>query len=234
MTLIEIFKKLSYSHLSELSIGGEGSGLIPDKHQPKIIQRINEGLIALYARFPLRIKTLDLQTYAAINEYHLHSDYATGSTADPLPEYLYILTEGFADDILMIESIVDEDDEVVPLNDANDEDSWHVVGNHILSVNEPEDDLVYRIRYRAAPDEIEFGPPVPKTEVIPIPRILEAALIAYVAGQIYGNMSMEGALAKSQHFLDMYENECKIVEERDLLNSSPMFTNQKPKLNGWP
>ncbi len=235
MTLAEFFSKLSYSHLSELAISGNGSGQIVDADQPKIVQRINEGLLKFYARFPLRIKTLSLMTYAAVNEYYLRPDFALNS--DSLEEYKYIIDTvlvPFPNDLLMIESIVDSDGDPVPLNDADDEDSWHTPSYDSITIDAPVTGDLFKIRYRAMPVEISLGP-IEATEVtLPIPRILEAALLAYVAGQIYGNMSMEGAMAKSQHFLEMYEDECKIIEERNLLNSSYSNTNIKPQLNGWP
>lgn len=242
MILAELFKKISYTHLSELSISGEGSGQIIEAHHPKMIQRINECLLALYARFPLRIRTIVIETYAALNEYSLRPEYALFSGS--LEFYKYIIDTNalrFPNDVLMIESIVDEDGEPIGLDDANDDKSWHTISYDTLSIDAPFSGERFKIRYRAMPDEIVFGPwddvglvTGIKNQVIPIPRTLEAALLAFVAGHIYGNMSMEGALAKSQNFLDMYENECKIVEERNLLNSSPGNTNLKPQLNGWP
>lgn len=234
MKLGDFFKKLSYSYLSELAIGGSGSGQIPDPEKPKVLMRINEALIMLYTRFPLRMKILTLQTYAAVNEYVLSQENMIGAT--PAPAYPYI-TSSFAGDILMLDSITDAEGNVIPVNDENEEESWHVVANDpypVLNVVEPEDDATFVVRYRAMPPEVTLGPVVDKDTLIPVPRHLETALLAYVAGLIYGNMSIEGALAKSQNFLDMAENEMKIVEERNTLNTSPAFTNQKVKLNGWP
>lgn len=236
MTLADLFKKISYTHLSELSISGEGSGQIVEAHHPKVIQRINECLLALYARFPLSIRTLIIETYAEVNEYSLRPEYALNSGSSQ--EYKYIIDTAllpFPNDVLMIDSIVDEDGESIVLDDANEEESWHTISYDTMSIDAPFSGERFKIRYRAMPSEIAFGPwETIKTQVIPLPRVLEASLLAFVAGHIYGNMSMEGALAKSQNFLDMYENECKIVEERNLLNSSAGNTNLKPQLNGWP
>lgn len=235
MTLDEFFKKLSYTHLAELSISGEGSGQIVEAHQPKLITRANEGLVALYARFPLRIRTVEIETYASISEYYLRPEFALFSDSEETIKYI-IDTEDvpFPNDVLMIESITDEDDYAVPLNDRNLAESWHLTGYDTLVIPSPADADRFRIRYRALPTEIQFGPQDLASVTVPIPRILEAALLAFVAGKIYGNMSMEGAMVKSQNFLDAYENECKIVEERNLLNSSINTTNLNPKLNGWP
>lgn len=236
MDLAASFKKLSYTHLAELAISGEGSGQVVEAQQPKLIQRINEGLLELYGRFPLRIRTLTLQTYALVNEYYLRPDYALFSGSSK--EYKYIIdtnTVRFPNDLLMIESIVDANGEPVVFNDANNDDSWHITGYDSISIDSPLDDTLFKIRYRAMPDEIPFGPyEAIKATPIPLPRTLEAALLAFVAGKIYGNMSMEGAVAKSQNFFVEYENQCKIIEERNFLNSSFSNTNLKPQLNGWP
>lgn len=234
MKLGDFFKKLSYSYLSELAIGGSGSGQIPDSEKPKVLMRINEALIMLYTRFPLRMKILTLQTYAAVNEYVLSQENMVG--AIPAPTYPYIISS-FTGDILMLDSITDAEGNVIPVNDENEEESWHVVANDpypVLNVVEPEDGATFVVRYRAMPPEVTLGPAVDKDTLIPVPRHLETALLCYVAGLVYGNMSIEGGLAKSQNFLDMAENEMKIVEERNTLNTSPAFTNQKMKLNGWP
>lgn len=235
MKLADVFKKLSFSYLSELSISGEGSGQIVEEHRPKIIQRINEALLTLYTRFPLRVKTLTLETFSTVNEYYLRPEYAV--TSDSVEAIRYIIdTEQmpFANDILMIENIVDVDGFSVPFGDAESECSWRLPQYDTIVIDAPIDATRFRIYYRAMPEEVPFGPLNPNNVEIRLPRILENALLAHVAGNVYGNMSMEGALAKSQNFLDTYENECKILEERNVLNTSIAHTNIKPKLNGWP
>lgn len=235
MTLDKVFQKLSYTHLSELAISGHGTGQIVDESQPLVIMRINEGLMALYARFALRRKTLTLRTYEAITEYFLRPEFALNSGSAEDPKYIIdTVSEPFPDDILMITDIINEDGETLAINDRNNEDSWHFNGFDALVLAEPEADKYFVIRYIVAPEEIDLGPGDPKLVEIVLPRVLEPALMAHVAGHIYGNMSMEGAMAKSQHFLDMYENECKIVEERNLFAFSISSTNTNPAINGWP
>lgn len=243
LTLADTFKKLSYTHLSELSISGMGSGQIPEAHRPKLIQRINEALVALYTRFPLRTKVVEILTYSTINEYVLAPEFSSYGDPDSEEEIRYIIdTEElpFPDDILMVESITGLDAEgeryTAFLNDRNQSTSWYVMSQDPITLytDSPVADKSFWILYRALPDEIDLVPADPKAVRIRIPRTLEAALLAFVSGKIYGNMSMEGSLAKSQNFLDEYENECKIVEERNVLNSSEIPTNLSPKINGWP
>ena len=235
MTLDDFIKTLSYTHLSELHLGGEGMGEIPAENLPKLFTRIDAGVLALHARFALRKKTLTLMVYDEVTDYVLAPDFAVSSAS--LEPYKYIVDtvlNPFPNDILMITDVLDDDKIWQPINDANMCNSWYRKSFDTLTANNLKAGDLYTIRYNSVPPKIGFGRVDMKQVRVDIPRTLEEALLCYVAGHVYGNMSMEGAMTKSQHFLDMYENECKILEERNLLTLSESNTNINPKINGWP
>lgn len=234
MNLRQCFQKLSYTHLSELPIVGEGSGEIPEEHYPKIIARVNEALLALHARFHLQRKKLTLQTFEGLEEYFLDSMHAVSENADPA-FIIDSVEKPFQNDILMILVIKDKEGCEVPLNDRVADCSWFTTRPDTLLIPNAEEGKQFSIWYSAAPEEITFGPGLSLSDTrIPLPRILEPALLAYIAGHIYGNMSMETAMVKSQHFLDMYEMECKTVEALNVLNTSITPTNDRIRENRWP
>jgi hypothetical protein len=96
----------------------------------------------------------------------------------------------------------------------------------------------YFVNYRKAhpelptdPDELEqLG--LENIEIV-LPRELEAALMHFIASDIYGGMSMESSMAKSNKHLERYEAACVFHELNNTFNGSVAETNMKPDLGGW-
>ena len=60
MEVLELFRRLSYGELSNLSLGSEGVGAIKDEERGKLISHTNEALLRLHGRFLLRENILFL------------------------------------------------------------------------------------------------------------------------------------------------------------------------------
>lgn len=235
MLLTEAHQKLAFGPLSELSIGGNGTGVIPPDKLPQVNFRINNALIALYTRFPLRLKTVELETVTGIHTYFLRREFAQTSPSTELNKYLKDHpSDPFLGDVSKIHGVIDAATGMpLPLNDQHNELSWFLPSFDSLRMGYPRTGDRYWIEFRARHEEIPLQPQDPGTVELVLPPELHPAFLAHVAGHVYGNMSMEGALAKSQNHLATYEAECQFHEERNTFDQWATDSNIKMQLGGW-
>ena len=236
MNVENLLQKLSFGPLSELAIAGDGSGVVPTPNIPKIILRVNNALSALYTRFPLEKKAIVIETRNGLWAYPLRREFAiTSDSTEPNKFIIDSPAQPFLGDVLMVDGIANAENCALPFNVANDEESWHKVSYDTISSNHINDQERLFVHYRARHFEFDLNKPELETE-IRIPSSLEAALLAHIAGNIYANMSMEGALAKAQAHLSNYENECSFHEERNTFaqwEGSGREDRQMFRRNGW-
>jgi len=107
----------------------------------------------------------------------------------------------------------------LPLGDRNDPFSWHTLSYDTLGMDYPKTGDRYFIQYRAKHAAIPLQPADTDAIEIRMPEVLEKALLASAASTIYGQMSMESALAKSKLNADIYEVECVQFENRNAFRS---------------
>lgn len=234
MTLAELLQMLSYGPLSELAIGGNGSGTVPAGNIPKLVLRINAALTQLYTRFPLQLRTIAVATVDGLYHYPLRQEFAQTSASSEINKFIQdTVAEPFLGDVLAIASVADSANVELPLNDRNDALSWHVTSYDTLSMGYPLTGTTFFVQYQAAHAPIPLVPNDPALVQIRLPRQLENALLACVAAKIYGGMSMEGALGKAQMHEAEYEKECSYHELNNTFGQSAESGNVKPALFGW-
>lgn len=236
MNFSELLQKLSYGPLAELAIGGTGSGTVPSENIPKLAHHTNNALIALHTRFPLRLKVLDLETVDGIYEYFLRRQFATSSGSTEINKYIKdSMLAPFTGDLLKINSISDANGCSLPLNQKGNELSWFTSGYDSLRMFYPVTGTVYKIEYRARHLALSVNPDNAEQESfqLSIPPELEPALVAHIASGVYGSMSMEGALAKSQNFMATYENEVAIQENVNTWDQHHTAENAAFERGGW-
>lgn len=237
MNLATVLQQLSYGPLSELGIAGTGSGSIPAANVPKLVFHIGQALVALYTRFPLRLRTLELETVDGLYEYALRTPFAQTSSSTELNKYIKdSLADPFTGDVLKIVGIQDALGCSLPLNKRGDELSWFTTGYDTVKMDYPTTGVRYRIEYRARHAELPLNPATAEAQEavqILIPPELLPALMAHVAGNVYGSMSMEGALAKSQGHLATYENECQLHEQTNTWDQHHEPHNTGIERGGW-
>lgn len=236
MHLQNIFHQLSVGPLNELAIVGTGSGTIPAEHIPKLTFHVGQALVALYTRFPLRIRSLELETVDGLYEYPLQTRYAQTSSSTEL--YKFIKDSSFSPftgDVLKVVGIQDSEGCALPLNKRGDELSWFLTSYDTLKMDYPVGGSRYRVEYRARHPALPVNPSteLQAETVILLPQELETALLHHVAGNVYGSMSMEGALAKSQGHLASYENECQTHETVNTWDQHHEPHNTKFEKGGW-
>jgi hypothetical protein len=185
VNVTDLFTRLSYGELSNLSISGNGSGEIVEARQPQIIQFANEALLRLYSRFVLLERDLILLMSDDITTYHLHSDHAY-TNPDPDPgDSIYIQdseNSPFNDDLIKILQVYDPYINLLPLNDNNDVYSVFTPSPTVLQVPLPTEGDRLTIIYQAKHPVLSIDDL--STQII-LPPTLEGALTSYIAQLVY-------------------------------------------------
>lgn len=232
--LKDIFDALAFGELSGISLGSTGE--IDEDDYPQIISHINMGLTALYKRFNLKQQELILYQQEDVSLYYLHAD-RVGALAD-MDDTVYILyneNNPFEDDLLKVLAIYDEDEDLVPLNNRNNDDSVFTPSPDILKMT-PEDPVEYRtITYQANHPKIvitdSFDPDRYELEA---PEFLKEALLLYVAGRVFRSKKRgtDKGPSEASTFMIEYETACMKLQVFGLIpeddESTSSFAN-----NGW-
>lgn len=232
MQLNTLFSNLSFGELSNLAIGGDGSGVIPQEHRPKLVAYTNQSLKVLFSRFNLLERELVLQQDSGITNYPLHVKYAV-SANDPTVAIKYINDSGmepFTGDLVKIQRLFDELGEELPVNDPTQVNSLYIPQFDVVQIPEPVDGNSTFVMYQATHKVIIGNIP---DEEINIPPVLEMALQAHVAYRVFSGMNGPEHLAKSQEQLQRYEMICQMTDQKDLANSSLTPSNHRFENRGW-
>jgi len=226
MNVQELFKRLSYGELSNLSMSSAGSGSIAADAQPKLITHANEGLLRLYSRFVLSEKEILLEMVDNFTNYHLLRRFAESNEAhDPIdPCYIKDVADPFLEDVIKVLEVYGEDGVRLPLNDIEDPLSVFTPNPIMLQIATPVPGKMLSLVYQARHVPLEYG--VLGSEIL-LPAVLEGALVSYVAGQIYGNMNGVDNSAKGSEYMNKYEVICADILSKDLVNSSRSTSNTK-------
>lgn len=235
MNLANVLQQLSYGHIGELAIGGMGTGSIPTEHVPRLAQLTGNALVALYTRFPLRVRSLELETVDGVFEYALRVPFAQTSSSTELNKYIRDNAfDPFTGDVLKITSITEAATGCsLPLNKTGDERSWFITSYDQVRMGYPKTGDRYRIEYRARHAELPVNPAAPEEVEIRVPPELVPALLVHVASNVYGGMSMEGALAKSQGFMATYEGICQQHETGNTWDQHHTAQRTSFERGGW-
>lgn len=234
MEIVELFRRLAYGELSNLSINQGDGKLNPDKH-PQMIQYVNEALLDLYSRFVLRERNLILELNEHVLNYHLSRQFAVSSdSGDVRHRYIVDCSEQpFEDDVIRILSVWDEKGNKLVLNDVNDPCSLFTPRPHTLQVNNPKDGVKLAIIYQARHPKIDDKSDQAINEKIDIPFSLETAVQTFIAHKTYSHMNGQENTIKGQEYLAAYEATCLGVEQRDLVNQSFHTSHHKLEQRGF-
>lgn len=234
MLLSEVFTYLAQGELRNLTLGGDGNGIIPEKHYPTIIGHINLALTELHTRFPLKERELMVQQFDELEFYKLSSEYSVSSgTADTL----YIIdtvANPFTNDIIRLETAFNEIGEEVPLNDYTDNRSIFTPAYDFVQIPEPVGTNTTVFIYRANHTMIPLDTTDPTTVQVDIPYTFLEALMFYVAYRAYSNKSGNEGQAMSSTYKIKYESACEFLQQHNAANDSYTLLNNKPSMNYWP
>ena len=230
MKLEDLFSRLSYGELSNLSIGNEGRGSIREEDIPKVTAHVNDGLLRIYSRFVLSTKQLLVEQVRHITNYHLIPKYAESSGSDVEWPYIKDLPDDkFLGDLIRILEVKD-DRGTLPLNDTGNPHSLFTPYPQVLQVPDPKAGQSLAVQYQARHDllnneDIE--------QEIDIPFVLEGALQSFVAYKIFSHMNGQDNQVKSQEHLNTYDGICVDVEARDLVNATFATSHHKLEERGF-
>lgn len=236
MLLSTLFSQLSYGEISQLAIGGKGSGTIPEDKYGALISHINIGLTKLHTRFPLKEEEVFIQQYEHITEYKLHSDYAL-SNDESTEAYKYIVDNPenpFKDDIIRIEQVYDEVGLEIDVNDSTSQhESIFISSYDTIQILYPVAENAVSVIYRANHALIPLTTTDIESVEIDIPPSLEEALMSFVASRCHSVRSNQEAVSESSFYYAKYSALCREIEQKNLLNNSQNITNTRLEQNGW-
>ena len=231
MNLSECLKQLSFGELANTSWGVSGTGAIKEEKIPATVHFINEALLRLYSRFLLKKKSLHLEMYDGITKYHLTSEHAFSNKDSDKVKYIFDTEANpFMDDIIKVMAVNTTVGAELPLNNPIEPWSVFTPEYNILEVPRPLRSSVLVVHYQAkhpelTPDNLEAE--------IDLPFVLEGALKAYVAYQVYSNMNAQEAVGNAQKHLAIFQSILQEATEQDVVSITYSQTNTKFRRNGW-
>lgn len=233
MTLEQLFNRLSLGVLSNLSIGGEGQGLIPVQHQRRMAMMLDNALIQLYSRFNLLEKELVIRVYGSWTEYPFEKKYADN---DPTVGPKFIedsLANPFTEDVMKILEIFNEWGEEIVMNDPGDTTSVFTPNSRLLLVPAPVEGDCYHLLYQAYHPKLVTSAPISLTQGILVPPVLLPAVEHHVAYQVFSAMNGAEAAIKGGEHLSRFEMLCAEAESRDQATTSLVQTHFKLEERGF-
>lgn len=244
MKLSEIFTQLSHGELSQMNLGGSGSGVIEDAAYDRLVSCINLGLSALHTRFPIRHGQLTLNFIADKVLYPIHSRYAESSTSSE-DKYIMDSASPYLDDLMKVEKVYTLEGQRLSLNDEADD--YSVSTPSMTTIMVPID-LVNRIsgtpdeyvtaglvvHYRAAHPYLPAGVGMYRANTVDIelPYQYLEALCYFVASRINNPMGMTNEFHAGNSYAAKYEMACMALE-RDNIRVDQVSQPNRIERNGW-
>jgi len=238
MTLLDVFRDLTYGELQGLAIGN----LIPDDNEsspdPKdyanVMSHINLGLKEIYKRLFLSSKEVIIQQYDHIEKYVLDYKYAASNTLSPEP-YKYItdsIYDPFMDDVLKIEEVFNEGGEKMFLNDSTEPWSVYTPSYRTVQIPFPHNSNSMTVHYRASHPTLVYTADMDPDEIeIMLPDGLMEALLLYVAHRAYGSLNTDDN-SQGNNYRKLFEASMKQVELLGL-QVQPEYSNVRLDKTGW-
>jgi hypothetical protein len=196
---------------------------------------INEALLTLYSKFPLREADVILKMFPGITMYRLLPKYSVYYTPTGLGDNMphrYILdqpTAKFKDEVIKITEVWDNQRVGYPLDDPENPYSLFRPQAKTLQVPNPKTGMALNVVYQTRHPELSGN----LSELVEIPDVLLAALTSYVAYKAFSHSNTVGSNAKSQEFLGMFQAKCADAVDRDLVGSSISRSNTRFERGGW-
>jgi hypothetical protein len=237
ITLLDIFKDLTYGELANSSIGN----LVPDDNDsepdPKdyaaLISHVNRALTLLYSRFLLSSKEIYIQQYEEIAIYTLDSAFAQSNTASlESPKYIAdSVANPFQDDVLKIEEVYDEEGNLLCLNDPTEDLSIFTPSYNQIQIPYPNDWNTLAVQYRAAHPRIIWNYTTDASTIeVKLPEALYQAALYFIASRATP-VSLDGGASKNE-YIQKYEMACQAVEKQGL-HIQAEVSNWRFDNHGW-
>lgn len=224
MKLSEIFTQLAVGEFSQLSLGGNGEGVIPETSYAKLIPHVNLGLTALHKRFPLKEGEINVQLFKGRVSYPLKTKYAVSNRRSRETDRFILDSDSaqFTEDVLKIERVYNALGRELGLNDEADSASCFTpnattlkVPTSLVSVPAPE---ILKVVYRATNDNIVIpvGTFDPSRVEVELPVSHLEALLYYIASRVHNPIGLSNEFHAGNNYYAKYEASCAELEEKNL------------------
>lgn len=231
MNISDLYEKLSYGELSNLSISEEGSGTIIAAKRPRIIHYANTALLRIFSRMLLKENSLLITQLENITLYRLDKKHSVTNPVAGYYSYIQDTADNlFDNDVIRITSVYDHNGIELPINDIDDPLSVFIPQPDVLQLPNPVEGAPLGVSYQARHAPLSYNTP---SQVIEIPETLEEALTALIAHYVFSHMNSQEAAAKGQEHLARYEAIVSEVTDRDLLTESSSTSSNRFSRNGW-
>lgn len=234
MKLRELFAKLSFIELSNLSMANDGNGTIREADQPRLVHIVNEALKDMYSRMLLSERVLLLQSLDWKSNYALRKEHAV---MDPSPELKYIIDTPhniFTGDLVKVLGVCNEIGDPLPLNDSEQWASVFLPHFDVVQLTHPGFNQVFSVSYQALHPLLDVDGEDVLEQEIRIPSLLEDILRARVAFGIFSAMSGQEFSTKAQQLESTYESKLSWIEQNNLIGDAGLNTNVKLHRRGFP
>lgn len=234
MNVLQLFERLSYGELSNLSISNEGSGEIIESKHPMLVNAINTALLRLYSRFILRENDLVLEMLDHITDYRLVKKHAWTERVAGSDVPTFIMDnelDPFLEDVIKILQVSDAYQNRYALNDINNPISLYTPQPDVLQVPAPSGGIPLAVVYQSRHPILTVEN---LEDDVYVPVALEEALTAMIAFHVYTNMNGPENSGKAAEHLARYEAICNEVSQGDLVNTAiSTSSSDKFRLRGW-
>lgn len=222
MYLTEIFDRLTASEMSQLSVGGQPQGVINQGNHKIITTLINAGMLAIYTRFPLYMKT----------------QYITLDGTLDLP-----ITDAH---VFKIEKVSTDKGVELSINDETDKYSVYTEGNNVLRIpsalanqtaSTPDPlkttDLLIKYRTMAAPLGCPVGGFVePELMTIDLPDQYLTPLVFYIGALLHQPLGTDNVSPQCALLMNRFEGACRDLENKGL-TVDLLSQNSRLRRGGW-
>jgi len=231
MDINNLFEKLSYGELSNLSISDEGSGTIVAAKRPRIIHYANTALLRIFSRMLLKENSLLITQMENVTLYRLDKKHSVTNPVAGYYSYIQDTADNlFDNDVIRITSVYDQNGVELPINDLDDPLSVFIPQPDVLQLSHPVDGAPLGVSYQARHAPLNYNTP---SQVIEIPEVLEEALTALISYFVFSHMNTQESAAKAMEHMTRYEAIVSEVIDRDLVIESVSTSSNRFARNGW-
>jgi hypothetical protein len=237
LTVQELFTRLSHGPFSNIALGNNGDGTIPDEKQGSIIEFTNDALLRLHTRFLLRERELIIKQYHGETNYPITpqntvSYYTSQVNPTELPFIQDSVAVPFDNDLIKILHVYDACGDVYALNDSEADYSLFTPRVNLLQVPCPVNGELLYVLYQARHLKLD-ATTIDLGAQIDIPAVLEEALIAYIAHKGFLHMNGQEHKVRAADHLATFDLICTEGELKDIVNSSVSTTSGKFHSRGF-
>lgn len=237
MQLSDVIRTLELTTLKNANIGGNPTGGPTAFNYEELIEHINTGLLHIYQEFHFSTDEVVIQQFDNIQIYELHSDYAVSNATSTEP-YKWIIDsveKPFTDRVLLIESVYDEEGNMLPLNNDGEESSVYTPSPTSIQILTPSSENIVTVIYQKAHPKLAYdGDDLDTTlaQKIVLPLAAKNALCLYVAYAATEAHPKESERAESIRYLQKFNNEIARIRHNGIfIGNNP--NNRKLENNGW-